>query len=312
MKIIKAILLISLIVILSILYLNLTHNQAAAVSRETSTINQMEMQKVLEATIQIYMFPQDSLNALGVVPGQKSLNDAIADANVEYRYEMGLGTLVNQNGEIIIITHDHWKDLDALGMIQFRNAAGDALLELDGDTFKALIRYQDGGTMILGRDTEGDRSDYLSALIAISQAKYNRRIMPAELGLDQPIHEGQNLIIVRQGRSGSKAVELMAVNVEAVGERWGQLVYKLRSEDGDDIMPGDSGGGLWLEGRLIGNMWKSKYTYGVDWDALELEQHWTETSYAAGLPDFSDEVPQVLETDQIVDDVESMASAGEF
>ena len=135
---------------------------------------------------------------------------------------------------------------------------------------------------------------------------------PAELGVDQPVQEGQNLIIVRQGRNGSQAVELLAVNVEAVGERWGQLVYELRSADGGDIMPGDSGGGLWFEGRLVGNMWKSKYTYGVYLDALELEQQWTYTSYAAGLPEFANEVPQVLETDQIVDEVESVASEGEF
>jgi hypothetical protein len=312
MKITKAISLIFLIVILSILYLNLTHNQAAAVSLEKPSIHRAEMQMVLEATIQIYMYPQDSLDALGVVPGQKSLNDAIARSHVEYRYEMGLGTLVNRNGEIILITHDHWGDLDDLGMIQFRNAAGGPLFEVDGDTFKALIRYQDGGTMILGRNADGDRSNYLSALVAISQAKYNHTINPAELGVDQPIQEGQNLIIVRQGRNGSKAVELMAVNVETVGERWGQLVYELQSADSGDIMPGDSGGGLWFKGRLVGNMWKSKYTYGVNWDALELEQQWTETSYAASLPDFSDQVPQILETDQIVGEAESVASAGEF
>jgi hypothetical protein len=312
MKITKVILLVSLIIILSILYLNLTDNQAAASSPETTSINQAEMQRVLEATIQIYMYPQDSLDALGVVQGQKSLNEALVKVNVDYRYEMGLGTLVNQNGEIILITHDHWGDLDNMGMVQFRNAAGDLLFELDGETFKALIRYQDGGTMILSRDIDGDRSDYFSAMAAISQAKYNHTIKPAELSVDQPIKEGQNLIIVRQGRNGSKAVELMAVNVESVGERWGQLVYELRSADGGDIMPGDSGGGLWLEGRLVGNMWKSKYSYGMDWDALELEQHWTDTSYAASLPDFSDEVPQVLEADQIVDEAENTASAGEF
>lgn len=312
MKITKAILLLSPIVILSILYLNLTDNQAAAVSLETPLIHQTEMQTILEATIQIYMYPQDSLEALGVDQGQKSLNEALAEAHVEYRYEMGLGTLVSHNGEIILITHDHWGDLDDMGMVQFSNAAGDPLFELDGETFKALIRYQDGGSMILGRNAEGNRSDYFSAMAAISQAKHNRNIKPAELGSEQPVQQGQNLIIVRQGRNGSKAVELMAVNVEAVGERWGQLVYELRSAGGGDIMPGDSGGGLWLEGHLVGNMWKSKYTYGMDWDALELEQQWTDTSYTASLPDFADQVPQVLEADQVVDEVESMASAGEF
>jgi hypothetical protein len=297
---------------LSILYLNVTYPQATAGRQKTIPINQGTMQTVMEATIQIYMYPQDSLDALGVAPGQKSLNDAIAEGQVEYRYEMGLGTLVSSNDEIILITHDHWGDLAALGMVQFRNAAGDPLFELNGDTFKKLIHYQDGGTMILGRDAAGARSDYLSAFIAISQTKYNHTIRPAELGVDQPIQESQNLIIVRQGRNNSKAVELMVVNIEAVGERWGRLVYELRSLDGGDIMPGDSGGGLWFEGRLVGNMWKSKYTYGVNWDELKLEQQWTETSYAAGLPEFGDPVPYILETGENVDEVENIASASEL
>jgi hypothetical protein len=197
-------------------------------------------------------------------------------------------------------------------LVQFRNAAGDPLLEMDAVAFKNLIRYQDGGTMIVGRSPGGDRSDYLSAMISISQAKYNYRIVPAELGSGDPIKEGETLVIVRQGRNGSKAVELMAVSVESTGEQWGQLVYKLRSEAGGDIMPGDSGGGLWLGDRFVGNMWKSKYTYSVNWDSLELEQEWTETSYAAVLPDFGDEVIQQLDTMEIIEEVESFTSEQEF
>jgi len=102
--------------LLSVLYLNLTHNQVSAVDMETMSINQAEMQTVLEATIQIHLYPKDSLEALGVGQEQKSLFEALAEAKVEYRYEMGLGTLSSQNGEIILITHDHWGDLDELGM----------------------------------------------------------------------------------------------------------------------------------------------------------------------------------------------------
>ena len=292
MRFTKIILLTSLIIIVSIFYLNLTHNQTAAVSLEKPSINQTDRQTILEATIQIYMYPQDSLDALGVVHGQKSLNDALAEAQVEYRYEMGLGTLVNHNGEIILVTHDHWGDLDALGMVQFRNAAGDPLFKLDKDTFKALIHYQDGGTMILGRFTGGDQADYFEAMIWTSKAKYSQKIHPVDLesGVDASI--GQELIIVRQGRHGSTTVNLIIASIESIEERWGQQVYKLRNANGENIMPGDSGGGLWLGSHFIGNMWKSQSSYGWDWDEMALEKQWTETSYAAGLPDFADEVPQ--------------------
>ena len=75
--------------------------------------------------------------------------------------------------------------------------------------------------MILGRAPGGDRSDYLAALVSISQAKYNQRIIPAELGRNESINGGETLIIVRQGRNGSKAVELMEISAESIGEQWG-------------------------------------------------------------------------------------------
>jgi hypothetical protein len=312
MKKAKFILCASLAIILPIMFLNPPENNFSTVDMEAQQVTETDGQLILEATIQISVYPSESLEALGVDQQQISLNEALSTADVEYRYELGLGTLVSHNSEIILITHDHWSPIDQLGMVQFRNAAGDPLLELDGATFINLIRYQDCGTMILGRSPGGDRSDYLSALVSISQAKYNRRIVPTELGKDESIYEGETLIIVRQGRNGSKAVELMEVSVESIGERWEQLVYKLRSEAGGNIMPGDSGGGLWLGDRFVGNIWKSKYTYGVNWDSLELEQEWTETSYAAGLPDFGDEVIQQIDTVEFIEEVESYTGEQEF
>jgi hypothetical protein len=312
MKKVKFTLWASLAIILPIMFLNPPENNFSTVIVEAQQVTETDGRQILEASVQISVYPSESLEALGVDQQQLSLNEAVSNADVEYRYELGLGTLVNHNGEIILITHDHWGPIDQLGMVQFRNAAGDSLLELGGATFKELIRYQDGGTMILGRSAGGNRADYLSALVSISQTKYNRRIVPAELGRDESIHEGESLIIVRQGRNGSKAVELMEVSVESIGERWGQLVYKLRSETGSDIMPGDSGGGLWLGDRFVGNMWKSKYNYGVNWESLELEQEWTDTSYAAGLPNFGDEVIQQIDTVELIEEAESFTGEQEF
>jgi len=166
--------------------------------------------------------------------------------------------------------------------------------------------------MILGRSSDGDPSDYFEAMMWTSKAKYSQRIQPVALENGHDAGVGESVIVVRQGRNGSTAVELITASVESLEERWGQQVYKLQNENGVEIISGDSGGGIWLGGRLVGNMWKSMSTYGWNWDTLELEQQWTDTSYAAGLPDFADEIPLVLETDQMVGDVESIASAGEF
>jgi hypothetical protein len=252
----------SLALILSIFYLNMNGNHNSSMEKETTPISTTEIQQPMEATIQILLFPGDSLEVLGVDNKLVSLEDALSGTDVTYRYELGLGTLVSHNGEIILVTHDHWGPLDRLGMVQFRNAAGDPLLELDGDTYKNLIRYQDGGTMILGRSASGDRSDYFSALIWTSQANYNKRIVPVEINAGEKVLVGQEITVVRQGRNGSNAVEFINASVVSIKERWGQPVYELRNANGENIIPGDSGGGLWLGDRFVGNMWKSKFTYG--------------------------------------------------
>lgn len=311
MKKAKITLLASFAIILSTLYLNLAHKHDPAQAISAS-VTVTDDHPALEATIQILLFPAEALDELGIGQNPASLREALSRTDFEYRYELGLGTLVSHNGEFILITHDHWGPLDTLGAVQFRNAAGDPLVELDGETFKDLIRYQDGGTLILGRHIGGDRSNYLSALVSISQAKYNRRIIPAELGGDEPINEGKTLIIVRQGRNGSNGVELMEVSVESIEERWGQPVYRLRSGNGKNVMPGDSGGGLWLGGCFVGNLWKSEFTYGWNWETLELEQEWTETSYATGLPDLGEQVIQSLRIIEIIDEVDYQTSGGDF
>jgi hypothetical protein len=166
--------------------------------------------------------------------------------------------------------------------------------------------------MILGRPPGEDRSDYLSALVWTSEVKYGRRLVPAILGTGESVGVGEPLTIVRQGRNGSNSVELIKVTVEAIENQRGQPVYELRSVNGEAIMPGDSGGGLWLGDCLVGNMWISTYTYAWNWGSLEREQKWTETSFAAGLPDAVDKITMSLGTEEITEDIESPTSGTDF
>ena len=246
---------------------------------------------VLDATVRILMFPTDSLEALGVKAGQRmSIEEARSRGDVTFRYELGLGTLISHNGEIMLYTHDHWGCLDNLGMVQFYNAEKDLLLELDGETFKNLIRYRDGGTMILEDPTEEAQPNYLAALVWASRAKSSSPLVPASFGAVKNLREGEIVIIARTGRDDQVAVELIQATVVSIQDRWGELVFELRNENGETILPGDSGGGIWLNGKVVGNMWKSQYTYAWDWGALRPEKKWMETSYAAVLPDQVDTV----------------------
>jgi hypothetical protein len=272
---------LSLVFSLSALILPLTQDHFFSTSSEVAPITAAEMRPAMEATVQIFMFPIESYAVSGVDQKQESI-----------KRSRGLGTLVNHKGEIILITHDHWSFLDTLEKVLFRNAAGDQLLVLDGETFKDLIRYRDGGTLILGKAPEGDQPDYLLALVWASRKKNVRRVIPAELGIGKRVGIGETLIIARQGRNGTTSVELIKASVEAIEERFGQPAYKLRSANGEYIIHGDSGGGLWLGEYFVGNMWKSGFDNWWNWGSLELEQKWTEISFGAQLPENIDGIIQ--------------------
>lgn len=163
----------------------------------------------------------------------------------------GLGTLVTDGGETVIVTHDHWAHLTPnLHEVEIRDAAGHLLLTLDAAAFRALIAYHDGGTMVL-RAPAG-----LDGLVA------------AELG--EPAAKGDAVWFARRDpRSGRVATEVVAAAVTAVESAAQPATVRLRNLDGSAIVPGDSGGGVWADGRLVGNLWAAaltkERTFWSDW-----------------------------------------------
>jgi len=163
----------------------------------------------------------------------------------------GLGTLVAHDGETLIVTHDHWAHLTpTLHEVEIRNAAGHQLLTLDAAAFHALIAYRDGGTMVL-RAPAG-----LDGLVAA--------------GLGAPAVKGDAIWFARRDpASGRKTVEVIAAAVTAVEHGGGPASMRLRNLDGSAVVPGDSGGGVWANGRLVGNLWAAaltkKDTFWSDW-----------------------------------------------
>lgn len=154
----------------------------------------------------------------------------------------GLGTLVADDGETVIVTHDHWAHLTSnLHEVEIRDAAGRLLLTLDAAAFHALIAYRDGGTMVL-RTPAG-----LEGLV------------PA--GLGAPADEGDAVWFARRDpASGRRAVEVVAAAVTAVEQGARPASMRLRNLDGSAVIPGDSGGGVWANGRLVGNLWAASLT----------------------------------------------------
>jgi len=98
---------------------------------------------------------------------------------------------------------------------------------------------------------------------------------------------GAQVLIPHQSQENPNRISVTAAVVESVTTVEGLPALKLRSLDGELIIKGDSGGGIWLEGQLVGNMWKSEVVSGLrSWITSLFNSKGAHeyTSYAALLP----------------------------
>jgi len=244
----KALFLVSgLTLIIAVLLNTLNAAEAAA----PPALDPARNQRILQATIQIALYEYDE--GQGIEVGGR-----------------GLGTLVRHNGQTLIVTHDHWTHLNTnLREAEFRNARGDLLLTVPANTLLNLIRYRDGGTMILAAPAE------LAAM--------------APVALDPAVASaGQVAWVARRARhDGGNSVEVVAAHVETVEAEAGLPRLRLRGAGGAVVIPGDSGGGIWYDGQLQGNLWSGGVEIRTTWlDRLLGTSRQTETSliYSALLP----------------------------
>jgi hypothetical protein len=149
----------------------------------------------------------------------------------------GLGTLVAHGNDLLIVTHDHWAHLTPqLHEVELHDASGELLLTLDAAAFRALVVYRDGGTMVL-RTPSGLHG-----------------MVPAEVGTANAA-TGTVWVMRRALASGRDTVEITVAAVTALDEvRFPARIW-LQSLDGSGVLPGDSGGGVWVDGQMVGNLW---------------------------------------------------------
>jgi hypothetical protein len=164
----------------------------------------------------------------------------------------GLSTVAYYQGEDVLITHDHWGEvLDQLAYARFWSRDNALLLELDGAAYKELIRYRDGGTTVLSVP-EGLIADQLPTL---NNPAAMPAIVPAALADEADVQVGDKVLAVVRDPKAPHRVEILEAVVESVEDQQGLPSLTLRRENGKPIEPGDSGGGVWYNGRLVGNMW---------------------------------------------------------
>lgn len=178
-------------------------------------------EQILQATVQIAMYEY------AVEPGG---SEAGGD---------GLGTVVDYGGERLIVTHDHWSHINQnLNVVEFRDAMGQLLAMLNAQAFQALILYQDGGTMVLRVPAGLERIGAATVGTAVSN--------------------GDVVWVARRDvEMGRQTVEVIPAAVSAVEMGDGPAKMRLENLADGAVIPGDSGGGVWKDGRLVANNWAS-------------------------------------------------------
>jgi len=267
-------------------FLGLLPQRAASSAQlqQEITIDPHSWEHVLSATVQISIFPHGGGEEAST--GELRRNGNAQNPIIETVYERGLGTLVELSGEVMIITHNHWEFIDEVSKAQFRNAKGELLMEIDGATFQELIRYHDGGTLLLVAPAKISPS-YLQSLAARSLIKAEQVTKTTSLAELESLRAGAQVLVPHQSQEDPDRISVTAAVVESVTTVDGLPSLKLRSLDGELIIKGDSGGGIWLDGQLAGNMWKSEVVSGVRSWLNSLFSPTTAhayTSYAAILP----------------------------
>lgn len=178
----------------------------------------------------------------------------------------GLATLVEADGELLLVTHDHWYDLAQADVVRMSNADGELLVELEGQKFNELVLFQDGGTTVLRAPVQ--LNPEMQALYASrGQSAGTRPLVALHQEQVVTVQPGQVVQVAHRCGANRDQVSVFNAVVEQVSGFKGLPAIGLKSLDGTVIQPGDSGGGIWLEGSLVGNMWTTNATRGPNLDA---------------------------------------------
>jgi len=177
--------------------------------------------QALASTIQIEMFDEEwAEGSLGQI-----------------RTSRGLGTVVQNGEQRFILTHNHWSiHRSKVSRVEIRNGVGDRLMVLDGAAFYALVYYVDEGTMLLNAPAGLDGV----AAAGLGDSSLLQVGSPAWLAT----YDDGNGLGIKIETAWAKEVDASAVP--------GRLILEGQETA---VIPGDSGGGVWMDGKVVGNLW---------------------------------------------------------
>ena len=221
-----------------------------------------------QATVQITHYKKDEIV---VTTADKNTEEAVQTRYAEVDVAYGLGTLVTLDDEVVLITHDHWPNyagVERPDRVRFHDGEGHLLLEVGGDHFSQNILFRDSGTLIM-RPPAG---------------LLERGLVPASLSHIGRLEAADIVTVVRRRPGRPAQIDLIQAQVEEINYSANAPQIGLRSLNGETIEPGDSGGGIWLDGGYVGNMWLTvRHSIANNGETGETLLVGTEQSIAAGM-----------------------------
>lgn len=226
----------------------------------TMDLNQGSLER--EQMVNEAEMPGDVRNATVLIEMQLPNLEQPLDGNLFLGY--GIGTLIQVNGQSLLITHNHWKILEDITIVRFFDADRNLLKTIIGKEYRELVLHADAGTQILQPPQE-----LLDNLVSVN------------LDIVGQIQVGESVEVVCWDKPARDRAGIQQAVIEEISNYNGVQVYKLRSLEGEPIQPGDSGGGVWHEGILVGNNWMVEaISNGTN---VETTRVYTDVSYAAVL-----------------------------
>ncbi len=238
--------------------------QFNVLGQRTSAIDEKLKTSILNATIQIHasVFPSPHPDL-----SPEQAQDLI-QKGYQYVVAHGLGSVVSTGGGTVIITHNHWGDLLVKAdLIEICDAQGKILIIKNGAQMQSLLHYQDAGTIIL-------------------TAPEGLAVQPARLGDVMDVRPGDRVLVVHQNPDQNNQIEVIESEIKKLGNFESLPAWVVQSTT-ETLRKGDSGGGVWLDGGLIGNNWAVQTS--IDWkfwtwQTIGPQKILTHSSYAAVYP----------------------------
>lgn len=153
-----------------------------------------------------------------------------------------LGTLVMNNGQHAVLTHGHWPSIHSGTATELRviSLSGQLLAQISAQSLFATMLHNDEGSLLFAAPAELINAGRFAQIGQVDRVQPNAQLQ---------------IIYTYVNESGTSVFTMRTVVVEHLADHNGLPIFQFRGMDGQIIKPGNSGGSVYLNGQIVGNIW---------------------------------------------------------